>query len=126
MTMEPKQWNDLFRDELASPKVLRATVDHHARAHLATLAQGVTISTEALVESLYPRALAELSLLGDVTRDKIFTCVLALAKTGMEDCCKKGEPSGKCFGKVKRPWLWFAPLEHEKCPACGQSLPGKI
>ena len=119
--MTPKQWNEL--SELRSHALMKKTVEHRVRLYLATLAPGVTITTNQLVEALYPRKVADQSLLGDNTRNNIYRAISQLATTGLEDCCMKGEVSGSYFGKPKRPWLWFAPPEQAVCCMCGQIMP---
>ena len=121
--MNPQQWNEL--SESGARGVFKKAVEHHTRLYLATLAPGVTLTTNQLVEALYPRNVAAQSLTGDNTRNNIYRVVGQLALEGLEDCCMKGEVSGSYFGKPKRPWIWFAPEEQPRCCMCGQTMPGE-
>jgi hypothetical protein len=122
--MTPKQWDSLFDPETKNAYyTIKSTVEHSAREHLATVAPGLQIGTNALVEALYPRAIADQTLAGDHARGQLYKLIQRLAVDGLQDCCVKGEVQGKYMGRVKRPWLWFSPPEPELCYACGQALP---
>jgi hypothetical protein len=124
--MTPKKWDVMFSQEAAIPlRRLKAWVEKEARAHLATLAVDETTSTEKLVEALYPRDIAALSLGGDVARTAIYKIIGVLARSEMGDCCEKGEVNGQFMGRPKRPWVWFCPPEQETCCMCGQPLPAE-
>lgn len=123
MALTPKEWNETM-EYSNSMQLIRATVAAEARLYLATLADGIELSTEKLVDGLYPRAVAEKTLAGDSARSRIYKIIAKLAANGLEDCCKKGEPNPKKFmGKTTRPWLWFNPGTVPVCYACGQALP---
>ena len=122
MGMTPEKWNVMIGAGLPA-KQIKARVGKEARAHLATLALGETITTNQLVEALYPRAVADQSRIGDDTRNAIYKFIGLLAREDMADCCMKGEVSGQFMGRPKRPWLWFSPPEQETCCMCGQVMP---
>lgn len=119
--MQPKEWNELFAAGKTT-KQLKLAVAHEARRYLSTLARGIEIGTNALVEALYPRAIAEQSLNGDIARNGIYKFVGLLAREGLEDCCVKSKvPQGQYMGRPLYPWIWFAPEDDECiCPTCGQ------
>lgn len=117
--MTPKEWNILYCG--ANVSQFRKAVENAARIHLATVIE--SISTEQLVEALYPRETADLSLTGDTTRKHIYTALSKLAVNGLEDCCMKGGVNGQFMGKPKRPWLWFSSGNVELCPHCNQIMP---
>ena len=124
MAMTPKQWDRLFDPESKnSYYTIKSSVMSAARGHLATVAPGIHLSTNELVEALYPRAVADQTLTGDLARAQLYKFIGRLAVDGLQDCCVKGEVTGKFMGRVKRPWLWFAPPDTELCYACGQPLP---
>lgn len=118
--MTPKQWNELFASGKI-PRALKLSVAREARTYLITLAPGVQIGTNALVEALYPRAIADQTLEGDIARTAIYKYIGLLAKEGLDDCCIKGAAAGQYMGRPLYPWLWFAPESSECiCPTCGQ------
>jgi hypothetical protein len=120
--MTPAQWNAYIALD-APPIRFRRAVEHAARVHLSTLATDERISTEELVEALYPRDVAKGTLAGDTARTNIYAALARLAQGGLEDCAVKGEVNGMFMGKPKRPWLWFSPGDVEVCYACGQIIP---
>ncbi len=122
--MTPEQWNQLINDhaEKLSGKV-RNRIALEARLYLITLAPGIEISTNKLVEALYPRAVADKTLAGDLARRAIYKVIGQLTLDGLQDCCRKGEVNGKFMGRPKRPWLWYCPEGVEVCCMCGQFLP---
>lgn len=115
----PEGWNALITAEVPTAR-FRERVAHCARMYLASLEEGVTISTEQLVEHLYPRAIADQTLAGDTARKRIYMSLAKLAPIGLEDCCVKGEVNGQFMGKPKRPWRWFSPGPVDVCCMCGQ------
>lgn len=119
--MTPDEWNKLELPD-GSIKQFKSVVSREARTFLETLLPGETINTNNLVEALYPRDIAAQSLQSDLTRTRIYTLIGQLAISGLEDCCVKGEVQGTFYGKPKRPWIWFCPVEREVCPHCGQFL----
>lgn len=119
--MTPQQWNEKF--ETVDAAVFKRIVARECRLHLSTLGDADYISTGGLVEVLYPHADASITVIGFSTRSALFKTIAVLAYNGLEDCCRKGEASGKKFmGRVVRPWLWFkSPME--LCCMCGQTIP---
>lgn len=120
--MTPEQWNALFLSAV-SPKRFRDAVEREVRLYLAHLEMGEMVSTENVVEHLYPRAVAEQSLTGDSARTRIYAVMAKLPYSNLEDCCMKGKVTGQFMGKPKRPWLWFSPGDIQVCTSCGQILP---
>ena len=121
--LDPAEWNMVLRPIVPTSHA-KKVVAENAREHLATLEQGKTISTNDLVEALYPRVIADLSLAGDEARMRIYKLIGALALDGMTACATRGEPDGKKYmGRPSRPWLWHAPKIRETCCMCGQVLP---
>lgn len=121
--MTPKQWNQLFASGKTA-RALKLSVAREARTYLITLAPGVQIGTNALVEALYPRAIADQTLEGDIARNGMYKFIGLLAKDGLDDCCVKAtEPQGQYMGRPLYPWIWFAPETSEcLCPTCGQPV----
>jgi hypothetical protein len=121
--MTPAQWN-----EALAPNVPWQTayppVGEAARAYLAAeLAPGDLISTNTLVEALYPAQFARGE--GITARRRIYTALAALTKHGLSDCTTKGEPQRmKRTTKYVRPNLWHAPKAKAAatCPHCGGEL----
>ncbi len=123
----PEKWNRIFDPKIpAKPRFLKARVAGEARRYLNSLAPGMMIGTHELVEALYPIRLAERSLAGDRARTGIFALLALLARKGLDDCCIKGEGTGKKYmGHIVRPWIWFCPDDTEYCKKCGQIIPPK-
>ena len=104
-----------------------AVVEREARAHLATLAPGVTISTNQLVERLYPVAGVRGEGQG---RQRIYTALKASRKGQpmlLTDCRTKG-PLKRIMGGIKaRPWVWHRPEVPAPrmicCPNCLTEFP---
>jgi hypothetical protein len=94
-------------------------VEREVRAYLNTLAAGVTISTNQLVEALYPVA----SVRGEGNgRQRIYEALKAThhgRPAMLEDCRMRG-PVKKIHGGIKgRPWLWHKPTPRLVCcPNC--------
>lgn len=122
MTYTLNQWNELMNLQ-PSAVVVRETTAHQVRLYLSTLRAGEKIGTNDLVEALYPRAVADETLEGDIARTRLYQVLQVLTNTALSDCCLKGKANGKYMGHTKRPWLWFKPPEREMCCMCGQSLP---
>ncbi len=121
--MEPEQWNKLL-NSTSPPQRVHVTVALAVRGYLLELMPGITISTNELVESLYPRAIADMSLAGDNARTQLYKIIGALAHDKLSDCCMKGEVKEKKYmGRQVRPWLWFCPDGTDCCEVCGQPLP---
>ena len=121
--LEPKEWDMVLRPIVPTSHAKKVVSDN-AREYLNGFAQGVYISTNDLVEALYPRVIADLSLAGDEARARIYKVLAMLALDGMTDCATRGEPDGKKYmGRPSRPWLWHAPKTREICCMCGQVLP---
>lgn len=122
--LEPKEWNMVLR-AIVPTSHAKKVVAENAREYLLTLGgYKKTISTNELVEALYPREEADKSLEGDEARMRIYKLIQMLALDGMTDCATRGEPDGKKFmGRPVRPWLWHAPKTREVCCLCGQVLP---
>lgn len=121
--MKTQEWIRLVTSD-APMRDFRKAVEHSARLHLATLKEGTQISTERLVEAIFPRVESDRSLAGDTARTRIYVSLSKLATIGMEDCCVKGEVNGQFMGKPKRPWLWSCPPGGMNlCYACGQIVP---
>ncbi len=118
--MIPEQWNQKFAT--LPPRKLKKIVEREARIILSKLEPKVKISTEQLVESLYPREISYLTLEGDNARTGIYRLIGQLAAEGLDDCCVKGKVNGQFMGKPKRPWLWFRCEPEEVCEFCGQSI----
>lgn len=92
-----------------------------------TLIPGVVMSTNELVEALYPRAIADQSLKGDIARGELYKRIGQLAHDKLSDCCVKGEKKEKKYmGHVVRPWIWFCPENTDVCSHCGQTLPASL
>ncbi len=121
MIFTPQQW-ELLLDKEKSTGTMKNKIARHARAHLSTLAEGVTISTNQLGEALYPRA-EQSSPKSDLIRIRLYKILMQLAQGGMADCCMRGEVNGMYFGKPRRPFIWFCPPETELCCMCGQPIP---
>lgn len=118
MTVTYEQWNDMLGSEnLARGKRVLAV---EARRVLLELGEGETMATNALVERIYPRAVADQTLAGDIARTQMYKLIGVLALTDLSDACEKGEPNGQYMGKPKRPWIWFKPIGSEICCMCGQ------
>ena len=121
--MKPQEWNELLAPA-NSWEVVNPVVAREARAHL-ELCDG-TISTRDLVEALYPAAFAR----GDAItlRGRLYkTCLPALAKHDLADCCTRGPETPARYGRKgqrNHPWLWHAPRPVAKpvCPHCGGLL----
>ena len=121
--LEPKEWDMVLR-AIVPTSHAKKVVAENAREYLTALEQGTNISTNELVEILYPREVADKSLAGDEARMRIYKLVQMLALDGMTDCATRGEPDGKKFmGRPSRPWMWHAPRVREVCCMCGQILP---
>lgn len=107
-TYTPAQWNVALAPDQGWQSAY-ATVATEAREYLKTqLAPGDLISTNTLVEALYPMRFAKGE--GITARRRIYKALAAVAKHALADCCTKGEP--KKFGrsaKLVRPNLWHAP-----------------
>lgn len=84
------------------------------------------ISTNELVEAMYPEALAIGA--GIAARHRIFKALMALATHGLADCCTRGPERKRAHSNLPiRPWLWHHPKERNieavnKCPQCGQEI----
>ena len=115
-----KEWDMVLRPVVPTSHA-KKVVHENAREYLKTV-EG-NIGTNALVEALYPREIADKTLGGDLARTRIYTLLAKLALDDMHDCCTKGEPEGMFMGRPKRPWLWHKPKEREVCCMCGQLLP---
>jgi hypothetical protein len=123
--MTPAEWDVLLRSD-ARKTVAYAHVAEAARAVLVKLDAGATLSTNDLVEALYPRAVADKSLAGDNARGRIYKALADAATRSLKDCATKGPPEGKKFmGRPVRPWIWHAPKELDVCVHCGQFMPGE-
>ena len=121
--LKPSEWDTILRAIVPTVHA-KKVVHEQARAFLQAMDQGETISTNNLVEAMYPREIADKSLAGDEARSRIYAMLAKLALDDMHDCCTKGEPDGKKFmGRPVRPWLWHAPKAKECCPMCGQVMP---
>lgn len=118
MTVTYEQWNDLLGSENLARG--RAVLAVEARRVLLELTLGEKITTNELVERIYPRAIADQTLAGDIARTQMYTLIGQLAKGDLSDACEKGEVNGHYMGKPKRPWLWFKPIGSEICCMCGQ------
>lgn len=122
--MTPVEWKKLLGDAKASTSKVKKTIAHEARSILSQLAPGMTMGTNELVETLYPRNEADKSRAGDEARNKLYRVVQQLAVETLKDCCIKSDiSSGKYMGKPRYPWIWFCPPEQELCYACGQVVP---
>ena len=120
----PKEWEAIFKSGMAMRHIKRI-VEREARMHLQTIVE--SISTEKLVEALYPRKAAEQSVHGSIARKGIYVAIGKLALDGLDDCCVKGEVNGHYMGKPKRPWVWFCPDHIEEyCCMCGQLMPTEL
>lgn len=122
--LTPKEWNNILRP-ITPTNHAKKVVAQYARAYLIEYAQDMTLSTNELVEVLYPRSVADQSLEGDEARMRIYKLVAMLALDGMNDCATRGdvEEGKKFMGRPVRPWLWHAPKVREVCCLCGQALP---
>jgi hypothetical protein len=121
--MDTNQWNKLLNSELP-PQRITITVAMAVRTHLVALTPGMTLSTNELIEALYPRAIADQSLAGDNARTQLYKIVGKLAHDKLSDCCMKGEVKEKKYmGREVRPWIWFCPEDTDCCAVCGQPLP---
>lgn len=128
-TYTPAQWNIALAPDQGWQSAY-ATVATEAREYLKTrLAPGDLISTNTLVEALYPAQFAKGE--GITARRRIYKALAALATRTLADCCTKGEP--KKFGrspKLVRPNLWHAPRAAAitlptmtvECPRCGHTF----
>lgn len=90
-------------------------VEHEARAWLEQLNEypgsgASSITTEELVEALWPEAVARGDMI--LRRSRLYKALAALAEHGLSDCCTKGpERKLKHGNRVVRPWLWHKPKE---------------
>lgn len=77
------------------------------------------LSTNELVEALYPEAQARGP--GIESRKRLYKALQVLASNGrLTDCCHKGQPK-RVMGREIRPWRWHAPIV-KTCPHCGGVL----
>jgi hypothetical protein len=121
--LEPKEWDMVLRP-LVPTHHAKKVIGEHARALLTDLLPGEILTTNQVVEALYPRDVADKSLTGDVARTRMYQLLAALAVDGLHDCATRGEPTAKKYmGRPTRPWLWHAPKVKESCPMCGQHMP---
>lgn len=131
--MIPADWNRLLHPDVAW-QTAYATVEAQARAHLSAnpIFDGRKgISTDELVEALYPEALARGD--GILARKRIYKALKALTTRGLADCCERGEERLLKHSKTRkvRPWLWHEPGQvnaeaagKKFCPHCGGVLEG--
>lgn len=121
--LEPIEWAMVLRPIVPTIHA-KKVVAENVRETLATLEHGVSISTNDLIEALYPREEADKSLAGDEARMRLYKLVAILALSDLADCATRGELSGKKFmGRPVRPWMWHRPKVREMCCLCGQLLP---
>lgn len=86
------------------------------------LYRGKTLSTNELVEALYPAAQAR-GPESIAARSRIYKALAALAPRGLERYCFRGTPR-KLKGREIVPWLWKAPIRDDapRCPHCGEII----
>lgn len=114
MTFTPKS-NDFWSNALDpnnSWQKAYETVHHEARGYL-TQMPGPSISTNALVEALFP--LMSTRGAGAEARDRIYKALKALATHDMKDCATYKDPE-MLYGKQIRRTIWLKP--RPKCEAC--------
>mgnify|MGYP003559721779 FL=1 len=128
--MTPAQWNALLAPAVPAIEAYKS-VEEAARLHLSMnpLFTEVGITTNELVEALYPEALARGD--GVLARARIYKALAALATRGLADCATRGQPRKlKHMNKTVRPWLWHEPGEKnpeaqdgvKRCPHCNGEL----
>lgn len=124
--MTPNDWNEALRPD----RDLRERYDVIAnvvRTFLvgggAIIGEGEMLSTNDLVEALYPARYVRTDA-GHDARKLLFRALSArvLGKHALADCMTFGPERSK-FGKAQRPALWHAPFPVEYCEKCGQALP---
>lgn len=120
-----------FDTELAAHvpwKKAYAFVERETRGWLIDYAIGrEPLSTDQLVEKLYPEKLARGD--GILARQRIYKALAALATRELADCARRGE-TFKRFGKERKRWTWIYPQvemndEYQPralCPHCGGEL----
>lgn len=129
MKHEPGEWNMILRPD-APWRDAYATVETSVRDYVQrVLNAGDLISTNTLVEALYPARFAKGE--GITARRRMYKALAALATHGLADCCTKGAETkfGRSHKPVK-PWLWHAPramgvtlpVQKVCCPHCGESF----
>lgn len=124
--LDPKEWDMVLRP-LVPTRHAKKVVGEHAREYLLALLPGEIISTNEVVEGLYPRDVADKSLAGDVARTRMYQLLASLAVDDLHDCATRGEPTAKKYmGRPTRPWLWHTPKVKETCPMCGQNVPEAV
>lgn len=124
----PSEWATILAPTVAW-QACYPIVEGEVRAKCADLLAGETLSTNDLVEQMYPEALARGE--GITARRRLYKAIAALAPRGLSDCCSRGEPRKlRHAAKLVRPWLWHMPSERpteaqpgaRKCPHCGGDL----
>lgn len=108
MSYQPGEWNHILQP--GTPwRTCYDQVEFHTRLYLKdTLNAGDLISTNTLVEALYPARFAKGE--GITARRRMYKALAALATHGLADCCTKGvETKFGRSAKMVRPWLWHAP-----------------
>lgn len=119
-TMTPLEVEVALRPEVGWREAHRA-VETFGRAYLETLKDNETISTNALVNKLYPIELVR----GESTaRTRLYQILLKMHQgqpAVLQDCRIRGVQR-RIFGGVKAtPWLWHKPqrqLRKVCCPNC--------
>lgn len=113
----PQWWNE------ATPDAITDAV----REYLQTLAPTSTLSTNSLVEALYPAATAR-TLLAKAGRKIAFGVIQNATRTGaLAGCYRRGEPRKGANGSIQRPYVWHRPFD--VCPVCkgeGFLAPGGV
>lgn len=87
-------------------------VAHEARLLLEGTGEALLWTTEDVVNTLWPEALARGDMI--LRRQRLYKALAALAEHELSDCCTKGpERRLKHGGKMVRPWLWHKPKSDE-------------
>lgn len=112
MTLRPFDWNAALHPGV-NWKQAYATVALEARAHLLKLDPSrEPLSTNELVEALYPEALSRGE--GITARKRIYKALFALAEHSLADCATQGAAYKNRMGQTRRPWSWHYPKEPDQ------------
>ena len=123
MTLTPQEWKEMIESDEVKVKDIKRVLIREIQSYLADLAPGMTVSTNHVVQAFFPSDFAALSRSNHDAQKNLSLLILQIAASGaMDDCCVRGEVNGQYMGKPKRPWIWFAPVERECCPMCGQII----
>lgn len=115
--------SDAFNVELAPEKDWRTAypfVEAEARKFLDTLAEGMTLSTTALVDGIYTGAIIP------QIRSRVFKALRASADRGLQRYVTKGEPEKVGHVENARRLHWHRgkvegiPPAKSCCPECGR------